>query len=269
MKCLQKPQVINVVMNDEKMKKLKPALLSGCISLSLSMFDNSWTLKTMIAAIAPGLCTSILLGLPFLIHNHIIVDHEILSAIVKDTCVDLLNFALAPKSVPKVIKSPKCKHLEVKFFHQELLKELKWKCGVINARLGRTSQVNCEHGENFIAVNFIGVVKDKLESLELQQKYNMLEDGLETEFGKIFEPISDVKELLDNIYCRIKLKDTMRTISNRTYGCPCKYHEAWKTLIDMHIDSGKIRLSNLSFTSPSFIIPKTDPMALPCWVNDY
>ena len=37
----------------------------------------------------------------------------------------------------------------------------------------------------------------------------------------------------------------------------------------MHIDSGKIRLSNLSFTSLSFIIPKTDPTALPCWVNDY
>jgi len=65
------------------------------------------------------------------------------------------------------------------------------------------------------------------------------------------------------------LKDTTRTISKRTYGCPCKYHEAWKTLIDTHVDSGKIRLLNSAFASPSFIIPKTDLMALPHWVNDY
>lgn len=37
----------------------------------------------------------------------------------------------------------------------------------------------------------------------------------------------------------------------------------------MHVDSGKIRLSNSAFASPSFIIPKIDPKALPHWVNDY
>jgi len=94
--------------------------------------------------IAPGLCTSILLGLPFLVHNHIVVDHEVPSAIVKGTHIDLLNFVPAPKSVPKVVKSPKCKHLEIRFFHQELLKELKWKCSAIKVRFDRMSQRNCE-----------------------------------------------------------------------------------------------------------------------------
>jgi len=113
------------------------------------------------------------------------------------------------------------------------------------------------------------VVKDKLESLELQQKYSALEDKLKTEFGKTFEPIPHADDLPDDVYCHIKLKDATRTISKRTYGCPCKYHEAWKTLIDMHVDSRKVRLLNSAFASPLFIIPKTDPMALPCWVNDY
>ena len=97
----------------------------------------------------------------------------------------------------------------------------------------------------------------------------MLEDKLKTEFGKIFEPILHVDELPKDVYCWIKLKDATKTISKRTYGCPCKYREAWKMLIDMHIDSGKIRLSNSAFASPSFIILKTDPKALPRWVNDY
>jgi len=123
--------------------------------------------------------------------------------------------------------------------------------------------------QEFVAVNFIAAVKGKLESLELQQKYNTLKEKLKTEFGKTFEPIPHVNELPDDVYCRIKLRDAMKTISKRTYGCPRKYQEAWKTLIDKHVDSRKIRLSNSEFASPLFIIPKTNPTSLPCWVNDY
>jgi len=123
--------------------------------------------------------------------------------------------------------------------------------------------------QEFVAVNFIAAVKGKLESLELQQKYNALEEKLKTEFKETFEPIPHVHNLPDDVYCRIKLKDATKTISKRTYGCLRKYREAWKTLIDKHIDSGKIRLSNSEFASPSFIIPKMDPTALPRWVNDY
>jgi len=82
-KHLRKPQSINDAMNDKNKKKFEPALLYEYVSLSLSMSDNSWTSKLVVAVIAPGLCTSILLGLPFLVHNRIVVDHEIPSAIVK------------------------------------------------------------------------------------------------------------------------------------------------------------------------------------------
>ena len=91
------PQMINVVMKDEKKeKKIEPVLLLHYILLSLSTVDNSWTSKAVRTVIAPGFCMKVLLGLPFLIHNRIVVDHELLSTIVKDTSIDLLNFVPMP-----------------------------------------------------------------------------------------------------------------------------------------------------------------------------
>lgn len=188
--------------------------------------------------------------------------------IVKDTNIDLLNFIPALKSVPKIKKSPKRKPLEIKMFHRELLKELKWKCSVLKAKIDKLSG-NDMTDSHFKAVNFVAAIKSRLETLELQQKYNALEESLKTEYAKIFECIPHVDKLPNDVYCRIKLRDATKTISKRTYGCPRKYCEAWKTLIDRHIDSGQIRLLNSSFASASFIIPKTDPTMLPRWVNDY
>ena len=91
-KRLRIPQMINITMKDEKKeKKIKPVLLSHYVLLSLLTVDNSWTSKPICTVIAPGLCMKVLLGLPFLVHNCIVVDHEVPSTIVKDTSIDLLN----------------------------------------------------------------------------------------------------------------------------------------------------------------------------------
>ena len=199
-KHLQKPQLINVAMNDKKKKNLEPALLLEFVSLSLSTLDNSWTLKIMNAVIAPGLCMNILLGLPFLVHNRIVVDHEVPSASVKDTLIDLLNFMPMPKVILKLVKSTKRKRLEIKLFICELLKELKWKCGPLKAKIDRLSGLDTQQNRG-IHGNFVASIKNKLESLELQQKYDVLEDKLKTEFGKIFELIPHVDELPKDVYC--------------------------------------------------------------------
>ena len=73
----------------------------------------------------------------------------------------------------------------------------------------------------------------------------------------------------NDVLCRIKLKDADKTIARQSYGCPCKYREAWKTLINMHLESGKICPFNSSYAFPLFIIPKSDPKALPHWANNY
>ena len=55
----------------------------------------------------------------------------------------------------------------------------------------------------------------------------------------------------------------------RSYSTPHKYKEAWAFLIQEHLDAGRIQLSNSAHASPAFMVPKTDPLAVPHWVNDY
>ena len=92
---------------------------------------------------------------------------------------------------------------------------------------------------------------------------------LKMEFKDIFSPIPHYKDLPTDFYCRIILKDASKTVSTRSYGTPCKYREAWATLIQQHLDVGHIHPSNSEHASPAFLVPKSDPTVLPCWVNDY
>lgn len=43
----------------------------------------------------------------------------------------------------------------------------------------------------------------------------------------------------------------------------------WKRLLDQHLQAGRIRASDSPFASPAFLIPKSDPLADPHWVNNY
>jgi hypothetical protein len=68
---------------------------------------------------------------------------------------------------------------------------------------------------------------------------------------------------------RIVLTDPNAQINERQYAYPQKYMEAWRKLLDQHMKAGRIRRSTSQYASPSMIIPKKDPMALPRWVCDY
>ena len=95
--------------------------------------------------------------------------------------------------------------------------------------------------------------------------------GLEV-FNKykcVFEPILHVDEFPTDVYCRIQLKDTTKSITTRTYSSPQKYQEAWQILLKHHEDARWIQPSNSSSASPYFLVPKTDSIVLPHWVNDY
>lgn len=92
---------------------------------------------------------------------------------------------------------------------------------------------------------------------------------IKAEFKEIFEPIPHVDDLPDKVVARIHLKDASKTFATRSYKCPQKYRDLWATLLQKHLDSGRIRPSSSSFASPAFIFLKADPAALPWWVNDY
>ena len=61
------------------------------VHLQLSSINNEWSSKPVHVLITPDLCTNILLGLPFLAHNNIVIDHAAHTAISKDSGFDLLN----------------------------------------------------------------------------------------------------------------------------------------------------------------------------------
>jgi hypothetical protein len=88
-------------------------------------------------------------------------------------------------------------------------------------------------------------------------------------FSDVFRPIPHISELPEDVYCHISLKDASKTISTRSHSCPRKYQDAWKTLLEQHLEAGRIRPSSSTHASLAFIIPKADSTVLPRWVNDY
>jgi hypothetical protein len=76
--------------------------------------------------------------------------------------------------------------------------------------------------------------------LALKEKFGSLEKDFLSEFKVVFEPLPHVNKLPQNVMARIKLKNAEQTIKTRTYSCPQKFHEAWQTLIQQHLDAGRI-----------------------------
>ena len=236
------------------------------VLLSVSSLNNAWSSKPVRALIAPGLCSSILLGLPFLVHNKIVIDHDSRTAIDKNCGFDLLNEnttcrATAP---PHKNLSPKQKRLLILKHKKNVLIELKLKCSQRRLHLETNDLV--EHVQPF---NPIAAITDRIHTLAYQSKLNKLEDGIKHEFRDVFRPIPHISELPTTDTARIHLINAYQTISKRQYDVPRQFRECFATLIQQRLDSGFIRPSSSAFASPSFIIPKADKNVLPRWVCDY
>ena len=88
-------------------------------------------------------------------------------------------------------------------------------------------------------------------------------------YADVFQAIPFVDALPDFVHHRFLLKDVNMTIARWQYSCPKKYQEAWKALLQGHLDSGRMCPFSSPYTSPAFLVPKGDSAALPWWVNDY
>lgn len=71
-------------------------VLTEWVKLKLSDPSNFWTSRTVRTIVTPGLCAPVILGLPFLAHNKIVVDHDKRTAIAKDANFDLLHPVAPP-----------------------------------------------------------------------------------------------------------------------------------------------------------------------------
>jgi hypothetical protein len=86
---LPKPETVELAMQSGK-KKVEIEL-HDWVKIRLSDPSALWTSKSVRAIVAPGLCSPIILGLPFLSHNNIVIDHSTRTAIDKSCGFDLLN----------------------------------------------------------------------------------------------------------------------------------------------------------------------------------
>jgi hypothetical protein len=68
---------------------------------------------------------------------------------------------------------------------------------------------------------------------------------------------------------KIVLTNPNAIFNEKSYPYPQKYLVAWRTLLDQHIEAKQLKQSHSQYASPSLIIPKKDPTALPRWVCDY
>lgn len=132
----------------------------------------------------------------------------------------------------------------------------------------KSAQDKARADEDHVAT--VAGVRETVEKLALTGRLEEEEQALKKKYRDVFpDDIPHLDELPTNLYHRFKLKDPNVVLARRQYDCPKKYRDIWKTLLNQHLAAGRMRPSNSSYASPSFLIPKSDPMALPRWVNNY
>jgi hypothetical protein len=218
------------------------------------------------ALVAPdSLCYPIILGLPFLSHNNLVTDQSKESCINKKTGYDLLAPITEPPPLCLPYLSPKAKCLKICNIHLAVQRELK---ACIAAHRDPTHETT-----SVPPIVFAVAVRQRVEQLALQATWPTLKEhdaAMKKRFDDHFpDDIPHVSQLPSDAVHRIRLKDPDFTLKKCTYSCPCKYQQAWQTLIGQHLAAGRIHPSNSPYASPAFLIPMADPNALPRWVNDY
>src|SRR5882762_4143962 len=103
-----------------------------------------------------------------------------------------------------------------------------------------------EHVKPFDSVAAICIY---VEQLVNHDQLDHMSDAVKTKYSAVFSPIPHIDDLPTDVYCRIQLKDVSKTFATHSYSTPHKYKEAWATLIQQHLDAGRIYPSNSAHAS--------------------
>ena len=117
--------------------------------------------------------------------------------------------------------------------------------------------------------DILAAIHDCIKDLTLEQELAHQGANMRKEFAQVFKPIPHVNELPVWPQAHKQLKDPETQIKSHNYPCPHKWKDTWHQLLQQHLDASCIRPSPAPMGSGAFIIPKVDPNAPPCWVNDY
>ena len=213
---------------------------NGCTDIQFSKYvklqlhdpSSFWSSKSIRAIIVPGLCAPMILGLPFFVHNDIIVDAAARTVIDKKCGFDLLH----PTAPPLATRRKRT----LKEFHQQLQADQKLMVAELEMVCHDCLLHMKSKFEQVAHVNPIAAIRCRIEILGAQEELQKLGVAIKIEFKDVFSEIPHIDDLPSDVYCRIKLKDASRSIHTRTYSTPRKYHEAWAILIKQHLDAGRI-----------------------------
>jgi hypothetical protein len=232
--------------------------VEGWVRLGVESQDRKWKSRTMRAKVVRKLCRPIILGVPFLRSHKMIHDYE------ADTLID-------PKDGYNVLKD-RDNNPEARTVKVESKKERRKRTEEPESALTYVSIVPKQQrwtaGYNVSLA--MRQIRHRIEELANQEELGRREDRLREEFRDRFPlRLPDVPDLPTDVYHRIRLKDANKTIAARQYQSPRKYREAWKRILQEHLDAGRLRPSSSAYASPAFLVPRTDPNAEPRLVIDY
>jgi hypothetical protein len=228
---LKKALPITVALNDSTTHR---RYLDSYVFLSVTSTDNVWNATRTRFLVTSSLCTSILFGLPWLKRNRIVIDVERRSAINKDSGYNLLQPAESQKPA-KCIPAPLRRRKDLKFMRK--IKDLKVEA---MKELLEKGKYRRKEGRGMSRTTIAALIRERIESLASREELEKEERDIKREFKDVFEPIPHVDELPGDVRASINLKDATKTIATRTYACPRKFREAWKILIQQHLDTGRI-----------------------------
>jgi hypothetical protein len=121
---------------------------------------------------------------------------------------------------------------------------------------------------NTVVIDTLAAIHERAQNSTLDT-LSAQEKEMRGRFKCVFEPLPHTQHLPVTPVARIRLKDPSLALKTRNYPCPRKWKDAWHTLLQQHLEAGRIRPSDAPAGSGAFIIPKADPTVLPRWVNDY
>jgi hypothetical protein len=236
-----------------------PRTHSSFVRLKLHDPSFAWSARSVKALITDNLCHDVVLGLPFICYNRLIIDAYRRRIVDETSGFDILHPSVVP---PPPICTP------LKELYQSVMSSRKAVVKEINASF--VDKKTCLDSENSAAEYCpIGAIREHVEQLARREQLERLGAAFVEKYADVFSPLPQVHRLPDTTLCHIQLKEVPRPFKPKVYTCPRKYRGPWKTLIDEHLEAGRIRASDSPYASPSFIIPKADPTAAPRWVNDY
>ena len=260
-KSLAKPLSVTLAFNGSSAKQ--PHLLSAYVEFSLLSQNSDWQSRRCKALVIENLCTDFILGLPFLCHNKHVVDCDAKTVIHKPSGLNLLDPNASIPHHKKRMWTPiyKSRH-SITQRYKIVLEELVLVC--------KSRRDLCQESSPSPLSSFCTIIKARIESLAILDDLRKYEQETRTLFADVFGPVPKLNDLpITDTVASIPLKNDKCFPQRRNYTIPKHWTKAMDEIINLCLSQGFIRPSSSQFASPSFLVPKSDPKALPRWVCDY